>query len=84
MENVEAKEEPQETVSNMDSEKVDEESMDLKEESGVAEAAEENGLEEDDGDEDKWDAKCWDDATVNLSIKVHLLMKRPTLSLNER
>ncbi|XP_059446154.1 eukaryotic translation initiation factor 5B-like [Corylus avellana] len=64
-------EEPQETVTNMDSldsEKVDEESMDVEEESVVAEAAEENGLEEDD-DEDEWDAKSWDDVAVNLSIK---------------
>jgi translation initiation factor 5B len=71
LENVEAKEEPQETVTKMnlvDSDKVDEESMDVEEESGVAEAGEENGLEEDD-DEDEWDAKSWDDVAVNLSIK---------------
>ncbi|KAE8037969.1 hypothetical protein FH972_010518 [Carpinus fangiana] len=64
-------EEPQETLTNMDSldsEKVDEESMGVEEEIVVAEAAEENGLEEDD-DEDEWDAKSWDDVAVNLSIK---------------
>ncbi|KAG2665615.1 hypothetical protein I3843_15G015300 [Carya illinoinensis] len=71
VENVEVTEEPQETLTKMDSidsEKVDEESMDVEEKSELAETVEENGMEEDD-DEDEWDAKSWDDVAVNLSIK---------------
>ncbi|KAG7940967.1 hypothetical protein I3843_16G013800 [Carya illinoinensis] len=71
VENVEAKEEPPETLAKMDSvdsEKVDEESIDMEDKSEVAEAVEDNGVEEDD-DEDEWDAKSWDDVAVNLSIK---------------
>ncbi|KAB1203162.1 Eukaryotic translation initiation factor 5B [Morella rubra] len=71
LENVEPKEEPHEILAKMDSiesEKVDEELMDVEEKSEVAEAVEENGMEEDD-DEDEWDAKSWDDVAVYLSIK---------------
>ncbi|GLU16540.1 hypothetical protein SLE2022_329710 [Rubroshorea leprosula] len=69
-ENVEAKENQQEIVDEVDSmetEKVEEvESVNTEEKSEVADAIEENGVEEDD-DEAEWDAKSWDE--VNLDIK---------------
>ncbi|KAF3974364.1 hypothetical protein CMV_002293 [Castanea mollissima] len=71
VENVEAKEEPQDVLVKMDSvdsERVDEESIDVEEKSEISEAVEENGME-DDEDEDEWDAKSWDDVDVNLSVK---------------
>lgn len=71
VENVEAKEEPQDVLAKMDSvdsERVDEESIDVEEKSEISEAVEVNGMEEDE-DEDEWDAKSWDDVAVNLSVK---------------
>ncbi|XP_050279329.1 eukaryotic translation initiation factor 5B [Quercus robur] len=71
VENLEAKEEPQDVLAKMDtvdSERVDEESIDVEEKSEISEAVEENGME-DDEDEDEWDAKSWDDVAVNLSVK---------------
>ncbi|KAL0009177.1 hypothetical protein SO802_010679 [Lithocarpus litseifolius] len=71
VENVEAKEEPQDVLAKMDSvdsERVDEESIDVEEKSEISEAVEENEMEEDE-DEDEWDAKSWDDVAVNLSVK---------------
>lgn len=71
-ENIEAKEEPQEVLTKMDSvdsEIVEEESIDVEEKSEISEAVEENGMEEEDDDEDEWDAKSWDDVAVTLSVK---------------